>query len=58
MAKPLRRVDPALIFPMIVGVTHMCGAPTVLSMLVSAPEEQRRRFNHIVDIQTASSRLL
>jgi fatty-acyl-CoA synthase len=53
----LRRVDPALIFPMIVehGVTHMCGAPTVLSMLVSAPEEQRRRFNHIVDIQTGGS---
>ena len=40
----LRRVDPALIFPMIVehGVTHMCGAPTVLNMLVSAPAEQRR----------------
>jgi fatty-acyl-CoA synthase len=53
----LRKVDPALIFPMIVehGVTHMCGAPTVLSMLVSAPEEQRRRFNHIVDIQTGGS---
>ena len=53
----LRRVDPALIFPMIVehGVTHMCGAPTVLNMLVSAPAEQRRRFNHIVDIQTGGS---
>jgi fatty-acyl-CoA synthase len=53
----LRRVDPALIFPMIVehGVTHMCGAPTVLNMLVSAPAEQRRRFNHVVDIQTGGS---
>jgi fatty-acyl-CoA synthase len=53
----LRRVDPALIFPMIAehGVTHMCGAPTVLNMLVSAPAEQRRRFNHIVDIQTGGS---
>ena len=53
----LRRVDPALIFPMIAehGVTHMCGAPTVLSMLVSAPAEQRRRFDHIVDIQTGGS---
>src|SRR5205807_8141630 len=37
------------------GVTHMCGAPTVLNMLVSAPAEQRRRFNHIVDIQTGGS---
>ena len=53
----LRKVDPALIFPMIVehGVTHMCGAPTVLSMLVSAPAEQRRAFNHVVDIQTGGS---
>ena len=32
----LRKVDPALIFPLIVehGVTHMCGAPTVLNMLI------------------------
>jgi len=53
----LRKVDPALIFPMIVehGVTHMCGAPTVLNMLVSAPAEQRRSFDHIVDIQTGGS---
>jgi fatty-acyl-CoA synthase len=53
----LRKVDPALIFPMIVehGVTHMCGAPTVLTMLTSAPAEQRRRFNHLVDIQTGGS---
>ena len=53
----LRRVDPALIFSTIVehGVTHMCGAPTVLNMLVSAPAEQRRTFSHIVDIQTGGS---
>jgi fatty-acyl-CoA synthase len=53
----LRKVDPALIFPMIVehGVTHMCGAPTVLNMLISAPVEQRRTFKDIVDIQTGGS---
>ena len=53
----LRKVDPALIFPMIVehGVTHMCGAPTVLNMLISAPAEQRRKFDHVVDIQTGGS---
>ncbi len=53
----LRKVDPALIFSMIAeyGVTHMCGAPTVLNMLISAPPEQRRKFNHIVDIQTGGS---
>jgi fatty-acyl-CoA synthase len=53
----LRAVDPALVFPMIVehGVTHMCGAPTVLTMLISAPEEQRRRFAHPVHIMTGGS---
>jgi fatty-acyl-CoA synthase len=53
----LRAVDPALIFPMIVehGVTHMCGAPTVLAMLIGAPEEQRRTFAHPVHIQTGGS---
>ena len=53
----LRKVDPALVFPMIVehGVTHMCGAPTVLNMLIFAPADQRRKFNHVVDIQTGGS---
>jgi fatty-acyl-CoA synthase len=53
----LRAVDPALIFPLIVehGVTHMCGAPTVLTMLTSAPPEQRRTFPHPVHIQTGGS---
>ena len=53
----LRAVDPALVFPMIVehGVTHMCGAPTVLSMLINAPADQQRRFAQVVDIQTGGS---
>jgi len=53
----LRQVDPAQIFPMIVEheVTHMCGAPTVLSMLTNAPDEQKRKFPQVVDIQTGGS---
>lgn len=53
----LRAVDPAQIFPMIVehGVTHMCGAPTVLTMLTSAPAEQRRKFAQPVHIMTGGS---
>jgi 3-(methylthio)propionyl---CoA ligase len=53
----LRAVDPALIFPMIAehGVTHMCGAPTVLTMLTGAPAEQRRAFAKVVHIQTGGS---
>ena len=39
----LRRVDPAPIFAAIAehGVTHMCGAPVVLSMLIHAPADVR-----------------
>ncbi len=53
----LRAVDPAQIFPMIVeqGVTHMCGAPTVLTMLIAAPAEQRRQFAQPVHIMTGGS---
>ncbi len=53
----LRAVDPAVIFPMIVehGVTHMCGAPTVLGLLAAASAEQRRRFAKRVAIQVAGS---
>jgi fatty-acyl-CoA synthase len=53
----LRGVDPALVFTSIVenGVTHMCGAPTVLAMLTNAPDEQKRRFPQVVDIQTGGS---
>ena len=53
----LRAVDPAVIFPMIVehGVTHMCGAPTVLGLLVAAPAEQRCSFTKRVAIQVAGS---
>ncbi len=53
----LRRVDPALIFPMIVehGVTHMCGAPIVLNMLIHAPAEQKRPFPRTVEVATGGA---
>jgi 3-(methylthio)propionyl---CoA ligase len=53
----LRRVDPALVFRLIAEhrVTNMAGAPTVLSMLINAPDEQKIRFDHVVDIQTGGS---
>ena len=53
----LRTVDPAQLFPLIVEhkVTHMCGAPTVLTMLITAPAEQRRKFERPVDIMTGGS---
>ena len=53
----LRSVEPGKIFELIVehGVTHMCGAPTVLTMLAGAPEEHRRKFDQVVHIQTGGS---
>jgi fatty-acyl-CoA synthase len=46
----LRRVDPALIFPLIREhhITHMCGAPIVYSMLINAPEQLRAGIGHTV----------
>ncbi|MFZ4808445.1 MAG: acyl-CoA synthetase [Hyphomicrobiaceae bacterium] len=40
----LRRIDPKRIFDLIAAhhVTHMCGAPIVLNMLVHAPAEAKR----------------
>jgi len=37
------------------GVTHFGGAPIVLNMLVNAPEEERRDFDHIVEVFTAGA---
>ena len=53
----LRKPDPALIFPMIADhrVTHMCGAPIVLNMLVHAPEDQKRRFDWTVEVATGGA---
>jgi fatty-acyl-CoA synthase len=37
----LRKVDPALVFDSFLnhGVTHICGAPIVLTMLINAPDD-------------------
>lgn len=46
----LRKVEPAEIFRLIAehGVTHLCGAPIVLSMIAHAPAHERRDFPHVV----------
>jgi fatty-acyl-CoA synthase len=53
----LRRVDPALIFPAIARhrVTHMCGAPVVMTMLIHAPEPVKVRFEHVVEMATGGA---
>ena len=47
----LRRVDPALIYPLIREhkVTHMCGAPIVYSMMVNGPAELKVGIDHPIN---------
>ena len=53
----LRRVDPALIYPLIAEhrVSLMCAAPVVLTMLIHAPEAVVRRFDHTVQVFTGGA---
>jgi fatty-acyl-CoA synthase len=53
----LRRVEPAPIFAAIAehNVTHLCGAPVVLNMLVHAPDSVKRRFDHVVEVATGGA---
>jgi fatty-acyl-CoA synthase len=53
----LRRVDPALIFPAIRRdrVTHLCGAPVVLSMLIHASAGVKVAFDHEVEVATGGA---
>jgi fatty-acyl-CoA synthase len=53
----LRRVEPAAIFAAIAEhrVTHLCGAPIVLNLLVHASDEVKRRFDHVVEAATGGA---
>jgi fatty-acyl-CoA synthase len=53
----LRKVDPALIFPAIRDhrVTHLCGAPIVLTLLIHASADVKLRFDHVVDVATGGA---
>jgi fatty-acyl-CoA synthase len=53
----LRKVDPALIFRLIRrhGVTHLCGAPVVLTTLIHAPEEVKIRPDRVVEVATGGA---
>ena len=53
----LRKVDPAPIFAAIARhrVTHLCGAPIVLNLLVHAPDAVKVRFDHAVEVATGGA---
>ena len=37
------------------GVTHLCGAPVVMSTLINAPEDEKRAFDQNVTFNTAAA---
>jgi fatty-acyl-CoA synthase len=53
----LRRVAAAPIFAAIAshGVTHLCAAPTILSMLIHAPDGEKQTFDRKVEIATGGA---
>ncbi len=53
----LRKIEPAAIFELIARhkVTHLCGAPIVMTMLAQAPASQRVAFDHTVRCATGGA---
>jgi 3-(methylthio)propionyl---CoA ligase len=53
----LRRVEPAAIYAAIAEhrVTHLCGAPVVMGMLINATAAERRDFDHPIAMMTAGA---
>ena len=53
----LRRVEAQAIFRAIEdhGVTHLCGAPIVMGLMINAPEETRPKTDHRVSMMTAGA---
>jgi fatty-acyl-CoA synthase len=52
-----RRVEPAAIFNAVAdeGVTHFCGAPIVLNLVINAKPEERRPLPRTVEVMTAAA---
>ena len=53
----LRKVEASTIYQSIsdYDVTHFCGAPIVLGMLINAGESEKREFQHSVKVMTAAA---
>ena len=53
----LRQVNSKTIFDAIADhkVTHFCGAPIIMNMVINAPEDALREFDHKVSMMTAAA---
>ena len=53
----LRNIDAASIYTAITdhNVSHFCGAPVVLNMMINADQSVRTKFDHTVEVMTAAA---
>ena len=53
----LQRIDAAHIFGAIAdhGVTHLCGAPIIMNMLINADDKSKREFGRTIELMTAAA---
>lgn len=53
----MRKVEPKAIFEAFAehGVTHLCGAPIVMNMMVNLPPEERAQYDQQVEMMTAGA---
>jgi fatty-acyl-CoA synthase len=53
----LRRIEASKIFELMDQhhVTHLCGAPIVLSTLINGAQQEKRQFDRTIEIMTAAS---
>jgi fatty-acyl-CoA synthase len=53
----LRKLEAVAVFHLVAthGITHMCGAPVVLNMLINNAAEQKARPDHMVEIATGGA---
>ena len=53
----LRQINSANIFNAIAdfGVTHFCGAPVIMSLIINASDQEKRNFTHEVNMMTAAA---
>lgn len=53
----LRKTEAGRIYDAIArhGVTHMCGAPVVMNMIINATDAQKKSFDRVIDFYTAAA---
>ena len=53
----MRQIEGAAIYQAFVeyGVTHLCGAPIIMSLIANATPQEKRDFSHSIEMMTAAA---